>query len=166
MVVLAAVTCLAIATGINAAQVVASDESSVDAEVEVVSAGEESYGARVIDSSQVLLPRLALSEPDSLGACIFRNGWIVIKLGGTVADASMVSIWGADIGWQHSNVKVSVSNDGSHWTRIANLKIENALYQRYDTTGSFGDVRYIKVVRSGTPLSFLFLDAVYARGGD
>ena len=158
--------CFAIGLEISAAQVAASDESSVDAEVNVVATGEESYDARIIGSSQVLLPRLALSEPDDLGACIFRKGRIGIRLDALVRNADKVSIWGADIGWRHSNVKVYISRDGSHWKKIASLKIKNAGYQRFDITGSFGEVRYIQVKRNGTPLSFLLLDAVCARGGD
>jgi hypothetical protein len=83
-----------------------------------------------------------------------------------VPNASLVSIWVADVGWQHSNVKVYISEDGSHWTKIDSLKIRNSRLKQYDITGDFGDVRYIKVERNGTPLSFLMLDAVYAKGGD
>ena len=155
-----------LAAGLYPAPACASDESSVDAGVTVVSPTGESYGAGVAASHRVLLPWRALREPDASGAWLYSKGWISIELNTLVRNAEMVSIWGANVGWRHSNVKVYISNDGSHWKKIANLKIKNAGYQRFDITGSFGDVRYIKAERNGTTLSFLLLDAVWAKGGD
>lgn len=144
----------------------ASDESSVDAGVTVVSPANESYGDRVIDADETLLSWLALDEPDYLCAAVFRNGGMKMELEAVVSNADTVSIWAADVGLWHSNVKVYVSENGKRWQKIASLKVKSTENQRYDIYGSFGNVRYIKVERNGTPLSFLMLDAVRAKGGD
>lgn len=152
--------------GMQRGLAMASDESSVNADVTVVSPANESYGDRVVDADETLLSWLALEEPDYLCAAIFRNGGMEIELEAEVPDAETVSIWAADVGLWHSNVKVYVSENGRRWQKIASLKVKSTENQRYDIYGSFGDVRYIKVERSGTPLSFLMLDAVRAKGGD
>jgi hypothetical protein len=146
--------------------VMAADETDVEAEVEVLPGGGISYGARVTGFRHTLFPRLALGEPDNWRAFIFRNGWISIRLKDDVNDASMVSIWAANRGWHYSNIRVYVSADGKKWKRVGNEKVTSADFLRYDFTGSFGNVRYVRVNRSGWPWSFLQLDAVGAKGGD
>ena len=166
MIVIAAVSCLLISLGIQRGLAMASDESSVNADVTVVSPANESYGALVIDARETLLAWLALGAPDYLFATVFRNGGMEIELEAAVPDAAVISIWGSNVGFQHSNVKVSVSENEKRWQKIASLKIQSVENRRYDIYGSFGNVRYIKVERSGTPFSFLMLDAVRAKVGD
>ncbi len=151
---------------VSGAPVKADDETDVDAEVEVLPGGGISYGANVVEFRSVLFPRWALGEPDGWGAFIFRNGWVSIELENNVPDASLISIWAANIGWWPSNIKIYVSADGKRWKHIGNEKVTSANLLRYDFTGSFGDVKYIKVVRNGWPWSWLRLDAVGAEGGD
>lgn len=144
----------------------ADDEASTDAEVEVVPAGGMSYGAKVVDSHSTLLPVQALGEPDSQGAVILLNGWISLELKDNVSNTTTISVWAANGGWQSSNMKVYVSADGKKWKQAGREKVESGDFQRYDFTGSFGNVKYIKVERSGGLLSWLRLDAVGAKGGD
>ena len=145
--------------------VMADDESSTDAQVEVLPGEAGSYGASVIESRRTLFPSLALGEPDGWGAFILRNGWISMELKDSVLNARTISIWAANSGWRPSNMKIYVSSDGSEWMQ-GGEKVVSADFFRYDFTGSFGDVRYIKVSRSGGRWSFLRLDAVCAKGGD
>jgi hypothetical protein len=144
----------------------ASDESSVDAEVSVVSSVAESYGAGVAASHRVLLPWRALGEPDASGAWLYSKGWISIELDGAVAGCAEISIWGSGVGWGASLFKVYASSDGSTWTRIGGGKCKSGSYVQYDFRGDFAGVRYIKVARSGSRWSVLLLDAVRAKGGD
>lgn len=144
----------------------AGDESSVDAEVEVLPEGGMSYGASVQGFHRTLFARWALGGPDDRGALILMNGWVSIKLENTVSDAGIVSVWVANHGWHNSQMRVYVSADGRKWKQAGNEKVTTADFQRYDFTGSFGEVRYIKVSRSGGRWSFLSLDAAGAKGGD
>jgi hypothetical protein len=166
VIIIAAAACFLVAMGINSSRALAADESSVEADVTVVSPSDESYGSDVAGSRLALLSWRALGEPDGRGAYILRSGWMEIELDGTVSNAETVSIWASDVGFWHSNVKVYVSSDGGSWERIGTLKVENSGYRRFDFSAGGGSVRYIKVERSGTPLSFLLLDAVRAKGGD
>lgn len=160
----------------------ANDESTTDAKVEVLPGEAGSYGASVIESKHTLFPSSALEEPDGWGAFIFWNGYISIRLEGSVPNATTISIWASSPGgrsagmnsadtnsagsWS-SNMKIYVSADGRKWKQVGSEKVASADFLRYDFSGSFGDVKYIKVSRSGGRwLSFLRLDAVYAKGGD
>ena len=111
IIVIAAVSCLLVSMGMQRGLAMASDESSVNADVTVVSPANESYGDRVVDADETLLSWLALEEPDYLCAAIFRNGGMEIELEAEVPDAETVSIWAADVGLWHSNVKVYVSEN-------------------------------------------------------
>ena len=145
---------------------IADDETTTEAEVEVLPGEAGSYGISVIESQRTLFPSSALGEPDGWGAFIFWNGWVSMELEGSVLNAHTISIWAANSGWWPSNMKIYVSADGSEWTRVGGEKVVSAGFLRYDFSGSFGDVRYIKVSRSGRRWSFLRLDAVCTKGGD
>ncbi len=144
---------------------IADDETTTEGVVEVLPGEAGSYGASVIESQRTLFPSSALGEPDGRGAFIFWNGWISMELEGSVLNAHTISIWAANRGWWPSNMKIYVSADGSEWMQVGE-KVVSAGFLRYDFSGSFGDVRYIKVSRSGGRWSFLRLDAVCAKGGD
>jgi hypothetical protein len=144
----------------------ADDETDVGAGVEVLPGGGISYGARVTGVWNVLLAGWALGEPDGRSAFVFRNGWVSIELEGNVASADTVSIWAANSGWWPSLLKIYVSANGKQWKQVGNQKVTSSAFRRYDFTGSFGSVKYIKVCRNGWPWSWLCLDAVGAKGGD
>lgn len=144
----------------------ADDDTSVGAEVEVLPGGNISYGVRVDGSRRALFPDWALGEPDGRGAFIFLNGWISIELKEDVNNARAISVWVANRGWQSSNMKVYVSSDGYKWEHAGAETVKSIGFTRNDFTGSFGNVKYIKVNRSGGPWSFMRLDAVGAKGGD
>jgi len=146
--------------------VMADDESSTDAQVEVLPGEAGSYGISVIESRRTLFPSSALGEPDGRGAFILWKGWISMELEDSVLNAHTISIWAANSGCGASHMNIYVSADGSTWTQVDKEKVVSADFLRYDFSGSFGDVRYIKVSRSGRRWSFLRLDAVCAKGGD
>jgi hypothetical protein len=150
---------------ISGAPVKAEDGTDVDVEVEVLPAGGTNYAAKVVGSRSILLPRLALGEPDGWSAFVFRNGWILLELKSSVSDVETISVWAANRGWHSSNMRIYVSADGKKWKPAGNEKVKSADFLKYDFTGSFGDVKYIKVDRSGGPWSWLRLDAVGAKEG-
>jgi hypothetical protein len=151
---------------ISGAPVKAEDETDVDAEVEVLPGEGISFGTEVFGFRSVLFARWALGEPDRWGASIFRNGWLSIELENNVSDADTISIWAANRGWWPSHMKIYVSADGRKWEQVGNEKVTSAGFQRYDFTGNFGGVKYVRVNRNGWPWSWLCLDAVGAKGGD
>ena len=142
-------------------------EDSLPAEATVTSPSAESYGASVAASSRVFLPQHAPGEPDGRGAWMLRRGWIDIELEDTVTGCTNISIWTVKRDWRSPSFKVYVSADGSTWTYIGGCKCTSTGYTRYDFSGIFGDVRYIKVRRNGSGRwSVMLLDAVRAKGGD
>ena len=158
--------CVIFAAGQYAVPTYASDEP-IDVTVTVTSSSPESYGVSVVDSSRVFLPWRALGEPDGSGAWMFQKGWIAIELEGMVTDGSNISIWAAKRGWKSPAFKVYASADGSTWKHIGGGKCTSGSYTRFDFSGAFGDVKYIKVKRNGPGRwSFILLDAVWAKGGD
>ena len=164
--VVAVIVGVMIGLGIRAGLAFADDESSVEATVEVNGGAGEVYGDRVMSSRQVLLPRLALKEPDNRSAFMLGKAWEIIKLEETVNDAGLISIWAAANGLGASHLKVYVSKNGSRWTKADKFKVRSASFRRYDISGSFGKVRYIKIERSGSALALIRLDAVAAKGCD
>jgi hypothetical protein len=142
------------------------DETSLEAQVEVLPAIEVSYGASVVQMRSTFFPFWALREPDWRAAYMFRNGWMSIRLESTVKNTDRISVWAAGGGWPYSRIRIYVSEDGKHWTQVKNMTVRHPALIRYDTTGSFGDVRYIKVRQSGGRWSFVRLDAVCAEGGE
>ncbi|MEJ2740820.1 MAG: hypothetical protein P8105_13525, partial [Dehalococcoidia bacterium] len=108
----------------------------------------------------------ALHKPDNYPAYIFHKGWISIRLEDKVKDANTVSIWAGDGGRPYSRIKVYVSKNGRHWTQINNIKVTRWGIAEYNTTGNFGDVRYIKIEHKGGRWSYIRLDAVCAKGGE
>jgi hypothetical protein len=159
-------TRLVIVMTLTGGPVMADDETSTEAGVQVLPAEAISYGARVTGSHSALWPIWALGKPDGRGAFILMNGWISLELKKSVLNSNTISILAADMGWQHSNIKIYVSADGRKWKLAGNQKVKSREFQRYDFNGSFGNVKYIKVSRSGGPWSWLRLDAVGAKGGD
>jgi hypothetical protein len=138
-------------------------DDSLPAEVTIVSPSAESYGARVIVSSQVFLRWFALGEPDVEGARMLRKGWVDIELEDRVTDCSEVSIWARKAGWGVASFTVYISADGNTWTHIGGGKCTSTSYSQYDFSGDFGDVKYIKVKRNGWGRwSVMMLDAVMA----
>jgi hypothetical protein len=83
-----------------------------------------------------------------------------------VINASTISVWADNLGWQTSNMMVFISADGRKWKQVGHEKVKKDSFQKYDFTVAFGDVKYIKVSRSGGPFSWLRIDAVGAKGGD
>jgi hypothetical protein len=142
------------------------DETSMEAQVEVVSGTVCSYGNRITGMRNTFFPFWALGEPDWRAAYIYRNGWMNIELKDMVKDADKVSIWAAGGRWPHSRIRIYVSKNGRHWKLISNMKVAHPGIIKYDTTGNFGDVKYIRVWQSGGRWSFIRLDAVYAEGGE
>jgi len=154
------------AAGQYAVPTYASDEP-IDVTVTVTSSSPESYGVSVADSSRVFLPWRALGEPDGRGAWMLQRGWVSIELESMVANCSDISIWAAKRGWRSPVFKVYASTDGSTWKHIGGGKCTTTGYTRFDFSGAFGDVKYIKVRRNASGRwSFMLLDAVWAKGGD
>jgi hypothetical protein len=142
----------------------ASTSTSTQASVEVLPSGNTSCGYEIVNLRSVIFPRQALHQADDIGAIMLRNGRIDIKLGKTVAAADTVSVWAANVGWPHSTMKVYLSADGKAWDYIANEKISALNFNKYDFSGDFGDVRYIRIIHSGG-ITILLLDAVCVKGG-
>lgn len=142
-----------------------SDDSSDEVTVTATVGPSESYGARVVASSRwVFLPWRALGEPNGRGAWMFHRGWISIELENMVTDCSTISIWSAKRGRGAPYSSVYISSDGSTWTHIGGGKCTSTSYTRYDFSGAFGDVKYVKVKRNWVaPRSVLLLDAVMAK---
>jgi len=155
-----------VALSLPVAPVMAGDETATEAEVEVLPGADLSYGARVVKSRFTLLSRRALGEPDGRGASILWKGWVVIKLESRIPDANKISIWAGRLGWSSVSMKIYASADGRRWRKVGSARVRSTHFQRYDFSGRFGEVRYIKVVWSGGRWSWLRLDAVGAEGGD
>ena len=143
------------------------EENDVDAEVTVTSPSGESYGVDVTKSYRVLLPWWSLGVPDNSGAWILYHGWIIVELESEVHDCNQISIWAANLAWWSPLFKVYTSMDGISWHYIGNDECRSNKFARYDFTGSFENVKYIKITRTGSgKWSPVLLDAVYAKGGD
>ena len=140
-------------------------EASITTSVTVTSLV-ESYGASVAGSFGVSSSDATLGEPDGSGAAMSRGSWLSIKLEDTITDCSDISIWVARGGRKSSRFKVYTSADGSTWKRIGGGKCTSGSYTRYDFSGAFGDVMYIKVSYDGSRSAKMLLDAVLAKGGD
>ncbi len=146
---------------------VSAEEGDVEAEVTVSVPVKESYGASIADSSRVVLLRRALEEPDGQGALMLRQGWVSIELDGVVKDCQVISVWLAKRGWRSPRFSVYASSDGNNWTYIGDGECTSKNYERYDFSGAFGDVKYIRIERNLLwSWSIMLLDAVYAKGGD
>ena len=159
--------CLILFTIQYAVPVSAGDESSVDTEVTVTSNGDQSYGDSVVASSRVLSSGRALGEPDKLGSYMFMRGWISIELEGIVVDCSNISVWLAKRGWQSSRFNVYISSDSINWAYVGGGTCKSRGYIRYDFSGAFNGIKYIKVERDRYwSWSIISLDAVWAKGGD
>jgi hypothetical protein len=141
------------------------NETSVTAEVEVLEGSGFSYGAVLIGFWNTWWSSWSLGKPDGRAATVMFNGWINIKLKDSVTDARMISIRAANHGWWPSDMKVSVSADGHQWKSVGNAMVKKNDFQSYEFTGSFGNVKFIKIERRGTPFSWLVLDAAGAKGG-
>jgi hypothetical protein len=157
--------CLSAGALIPCGLISAEDESSVDASVTVNESIEVSYGARVIAFSDIFWPRLALGKPDRLGAFVYRDSWIEIKLEKTIAGCVSISIWAANIGWQKSQFTVYTSDTGKKWGKAGTINVTGAVRQ-YNLTGNFGNVSYLKLNRNNSRWSIGIIDAVGAKGGD
>jgi hypothetical protein len=149
-----------------AVQVCAEDESSMEAQVEVVSGTEGSYGGSVAGMWNTFFGFWALHEPDYYPTYIFHRGWISIRLEDSVKNTDTISIWAGNGGRPYSRVRVYVSKNGRRWTQVDNIRLTHWGITEYDTTGNFGDVKYIKVEHKGGRWSYVRLDAVWAKGGD
>ena len=141
-------------------------EESLTATATVTSPSAESYGASVAASSQVFLPWHALGKPDGWGAWMLRRGWVDIELEDVVTDCNEVSIWARRAGWGFPRFDVYVSADGSSWIDVGSGSCTSKGYTRYDFSGDFGDVEYVKVRRNGSGRwSMMMLDAVVGERG-
>ena len=157
--------CAIITMALPALPASASDDS-IDAVVTVNSSVNESYGAAVTAAHYVWPTWRALGEPDKRAALIFRRGWIIIELENTITDCQDISIWAARVGWKSPHFKVYASSDGINWDYVGNGKCKSRRYTRFDFSGTYGDVRYIKVERNQAwSWSTMALDAVWAKGG-
>jgi len=143
------------------------DEGSVDSEVTVVSPAMDSYGHHVAASSGVFLSWQAIGEPDLYSSWILSRGWISLALESTITDCRSISIWLAKSSWGSARFNVYASPDGSNWTYVGDGSCTSGSYARHDFSGTYGEVRYVRVERGGSwSWSILLLDAVYAKGGD
>lgn len=149
-----------------AAPAMAADEADVGAAVEVLPGENYSYGYWVTDSRHAFLSWWALGEPDNRGATLLRNSRISIGLEDKVTDTGTISIWASNSGWWSSRINVYTSASGRWWRRIGSRQVWSAVFTRYDFTGRFGNVKYIRVELSGGGFSTIRLDAVGAKGGD
>jgi hypothetical protein len=141
-------------------------ETKTGASVEVLPGEDFTWGARVVTSRSVMFPGWALGEPDNRCAFMVVNGWISLEMENTVGDAAVLTVWAASRGWQPSNIKIFFSPDGRQWKLAGVEKARSSRIARYDITGNFGKIRYIKIDRNGGRWSWLLLDAVGAKGGD
>ena len=141
------------------------EEAEFEARVVVLPGGEYSYGTAVIGSKYTLFPSQALGQPDNQSATIMFKGSITIQLGTTISGTDTVSIWATGGGLQSSSMYIYISETGKKWTLIGSQEIVSGEISRFDFTGSFGNVGYIRIERGGWALSWLNLDAVGAKGG-
>jgi hypothetical protein len=141
-------------------------ETSVQAQVEVLEKEDIIYGARVTGSWNVWMAYWALGKPDGWGAMVLFNGWISLALKTRVTDAAKVVVRVAKKGWWPCGIKVWVSADGWRWKHTGNSQVWDSDYHDYEFTVNQGNVRYIKIERTGGPWSWLSLDAAGVKGGD
>ncbi len=152
--------CLALA---YAATPVAGDELPLDASVTVVAPADEAYGASLDDAHRSLVGERALGPPDGESAILLNGGRLVLELAGTVGDCTSVSLWAARAGWGKAGFLVHVSADGREWRRLGAGEGGSDL-ARHELSGDWGEVRYLRVSRTGGWLAVLLLDAVGAKG--
>ena len=143
-----------IACGVEYSANVIEDEISV-----------ESYGKSVYAKTNTRSAWKALDEPDNRGAILFRNAKVAIELEEMIPACKDVSVWVRNIGFRTVNLDVAVSPDGTSWTTIGSDTCNTRRWTGYDFNGDFGDVRYIKVTKSGVwwKPGLMGLDAVYAK---
>lgn len=145
---------------------VSADEAGVRADVEVNDGSSEACGEDVINWRNAVLPRLALGEPDRFGTLLYRNGWLEIQLDREIEDCTELTVWVGNLGWRDSRLKVYTSDDGRKWCYAAQITLDESSVTEYCINGNYGDVRYMKISRTGSRWSIGVLDAVMAKGGD
>lgn len=125
----------------------------------------ESYGKSVYAKTNTRSAWKALDEPDNRGAILFRNAKVAIELEEMIPACKDVSIRVRKIGFRTVNLDVAVSPDGTSWTTIGSDTCNTRRWTEYNFNGDFGDVRYIKVTKSGAwwKPGLMGLDAVYAK---
>jgi hypothetical protein len=124
-----------------------------------------SYGEHVYEEKNVLRAGNALGELDGEGALMYRNAKIAIELEEVVPYCEKVSIWARRFGLRASTFDVAVSSDGDSWTQIGSATCPSATWTRYDFTDSWVNVRYIRIIKLGTPWTPGGVDATCAEGG-
>jgi hypothetical protein len=142
------------------------EESSVDAEVNVIDGSEAVFGGNISAYRNVLFPTRVLGKPDLFTAWLYYRGWINIELTETVPDCTSVSIWAGYFGWSKVYFQVYTSPDGYTWKLAGNIRSNSPGIKLYELSGDYGNVRYIRVKLVGSRWALGLLDAVSAKGGD
>ena len=126
----------------------------------------ESYGESVRYETNVWRSNRALDAPDNIGAFMYRNSEIAIELDDTIQECEKVSVWVRRFAFIPSSFDVAVSSDGENWTTVGSETCYSFRWTRYDFTGDWGNVKYIRIIKPGEPRrpKLMGLDAVYAVG--
>ncbi|MHB1416714.1 MAG: hypothetical protein ACYC1C_15825 [Chloroflexota bacterium] len=139
-------------------------EVGLSASVTVLDPTDAAYGLTVEEAHRCYRGEDALGEPDGAGAWLLNGGRLVIELERTVTDCGQVGIWLATTGWGDPGLSVFVSEDGRRW-QPAGGRTSVAGLDRLHMTGDYGPVRYVRLTRTGSWFSVVFVDAIRAQGG-
>ena len=126
----------------------------------------ESYGESVRYETNVWQSNRTLDEPNNRGAYMYRDSEIAIELEDTIPECEKVSVWVRRFAFIPPSFDVAVSSDGENWTTIGSETCYSFRWTRYDFTGDWGNVKYIRIIKLGEPRrpKLMGLDAVYAEG--
>ncbi len=138
-------------------------EVGLGASVTVLEPAEGAYGLTVEEAHRCYRGEDALGEPDGAGAWLLNGGRLVIELERTVTDCGQVGIWLTTAGWGDPGLSVFVSENGRSWQR-AGARASVAGLDRLQLSGDYGAIRYVRVMRTGSWFSVVFVDAIHVEG--
>lgn len=144
----------------NASVKVSSNEILLTASVTVKAPMTESYASMVVKSSKVTNPGNAAGAPDLTMATMRFAGSMELELDANVPVCSTVSLWVSADSLPHT-LEVYTSQNGKKWIYAGACSLTQTAYSRYDISGQFGDVRYVKVAwKNGNHIGQINQDAL------
>ena len=120
------------------------NEVSLTASVTVKASTIESYASKIVRSSKVTDPGNAIGAPDLAMATMRFAGSIELELNASVPACSTVSLW-VSANSLPLTLEIYISQNGKKWIYAGACSLTQTAYSRYDISGRFGDVRYVKV---------------------
>ncbi len=142
---------------------VAGDELPLGVTVTVVAPADQAYGAGIADAHRALYGEHALGPPDGQGAILLNGGQLVVEFADVVADCRAVNVWATQAGWGRAGLTIHASADGRGWRRLGAAEAWDGSAP-LTLPGDGGEVRYLRLSRTGGWLAVLLVDAVGAEG--